>query len=290
MDFKIKSITFFISLLLSTSLLAQENKISPSKEKFKKPLGTVTQKPLKAFDHTHKKWTELLKKYVVQNDKGTSSTVKYKSFNKESLASYLADLRDVTKTDFGSWSKEKQLAFYINAYNAFTVKLILDNYPLKSIRKISFFSPWKKEFFKLFGEPFFLDKIEHTLVRKSGKFKEARIHFAFNCASIGCPALLNTAWVHDKLEKQFDQAAKNFLKDRSRNKVNLKKKRIEVSNIFKWYGKDFEGNKNNYPSLKAFFVKYADSIGSNPKEVQFVKSKSFSVKTTGYNWNLNEAK
>ncbi len=243
-----------------------------------------------SFDHSHSAWTTLLSKYVKLSDDKKSSAVDYKSFDKNSLNSYLKTVSSVSKKDFSSWTKNQQLAFYINTYNAYTVKLILNNYPVTSIKKIgSFFkNAWKQEFFKLFGEDYYLDKIEHKKVRESGKYKDARIHFAFNCASIGCPALLNEAWTAKKLKDQLDSAAKNFLSDQSRNKVDLKSRAVRVSNIFKWYGSDFEDNKMGYSSLKGFFKKYKRSLGKNKEEQELLESKSYSVKYTGYDWGLNK--
>lgn len=244
------------------------------------------------FDHEHKNFTKLLNAHVQMSEDKTSSTVDYKNFNKADLNSYLKIVSAVTKKEFKTFSNDQRLSFFINTYNAYTIKLILDNYPVTSIKKIGYFfsSPWKKTFFKLFGEKTSLDQIEHSYVRadKKGLGSDARIHFAFNCASIGCPALLNEAWTATKLSAQLDSAAKGFLKDHTRNRVNLKNKSVEISDIFKWYRGDF--TNRNYNSLKDFLAVYADSIATTEKEKALVKSKKFSITYSGYNWDLNKRK
>lgn len=242
-----------------------------------------------SFDQSHKAWTELLKAHVKMSTDNTSSTVDYKNFDKNKLNLYLKTVSSVPKKEFNKFSRDQQLSFLINTYNAYTVKLILNNYPVKSIKKIgSFFSsPWKQNFFKLFGKETHLDQIEHTYTRASKTLgTDARIHFAFNCASIGCPALLDEAFTAEKLSGQLDSASKNFLKDNSRNRVNLSKKRVELSNIFKWYGDDF--TDRNYKSLKHFLSTYVDSIAKNEKEKALLKSNDYSISYTGYDWDLNK--
>lgn len=156
-----------------------------------------------AFDHTHSQWQQILSSHVV--NKGHQTLVNYKKIkeNPEVLNKYLKSLSSVTQLDFKKWSNEQKLCFYINAYNAFTFKLIIDNYPLASIKDlVSFFSsPWKKKFIVLFGKKVHLDYREHDIMGK--EFNEPRIHFAINCASLGCPPLSGKASIADRLEKYF---------------------------------------------------------------------------------------
>lgn len=244
-----------------------------------------------SFDHEHLAFSKLLKTHVKMSADKTSSSVDYKNFNKPELNKYLKTVSSVKAKDFKKFSRDQQLSFFINTYNAYTIKLILDNYPVVSIKKIGYFfsSPWKKTFFKLFGADTSLDQIEHTYVRASKTLgSDARIHFAFNCASIGCPALLNEAWTAPKLNKQLDNAAKGFLSDHSRNRINLEDNSVELSNIFKWYGDDF--TNRNYKSLKSFLVVYVDSIATSKKEKALIISKNFSIGYSGYDWDLNKTK
>ncbi len=241
-----------------------------------------------AFDHKHSLFANLLNAHVKMSPNKTSSVVDYKNFNTKKLNEYLKSISSLKKKDFNNFTRKQQLAFYINAYNAYTIKLILNNYPVKSIKNIGgiFSSPWKKKFFKLFQKKSFLDEIEHDFVRASKTLgNDARIHFAFNCASIGCPALLNTPWIGEKLNSQFESATQNFLKDHLRNRVNIKKKSVQLSNIFKWYGNDFK--TKNYGSLKAFLSIYVNSITTNKEEKALILSKDYSITFSGYDWNLN---
>src|SRR5476651_2001930 len=156
-------------------------------------LLTATETAL-AFDQNHAVWDTLLKRHVVVAQNGSSSLVDYAGLTRDrsALNAYLDGLSAVTDTEYRGWIREQQLAFLINAYNAFTVKLVLTRYPdLKSIKDLGSFlkSPWKKEFFKLLGAERSLDDVEHGLIRARGAFDEPRIHFAVNCASIGCPML-----------------------------------------------------------------------------------------------------
>jgi hypothetical protein len=148
------------------------------------------------FDHEHATWNLLVKNNVHWDLKRTASQVNYAGFQntQDFLGRYLFTLSSVTRAEFDAFSRDQQLAFLINAYNAFTVELILTEYPdVSSIKDLgSLFSlPWKKKFFNLLGESQSLDGIEQDLIRGSGRYNEPLIHFAVNCASIGCPALLD---------------------------------------------------------------------------------------------------
>ena len=130
------------------------------------------------FDHTHKKWDEILKARTIKKDGQVLVNYKGIKANQVKLNSYLKGLEKVSKKEFNKFSKQEQLSFWINAYNAYTVKLIVKNYPVKSIKDIgSFFSsPWSKDFITLLGQKMSLDDIEHETIRKD--FKEPRIHFS----------------------------------------------------------------------------------------------------------------
>jgi hypothetical protein len=234
------------------------------------------------FDHSHGAWNGWLKDHVTV--KGPTSTVDYKKAkgNFGAVKDYLGNVSAVSRATYDGWAANQKLAFLINAYNAFTVQLIVDNYPLKSIKDLGslFKSPWKKEFFQLFGEPQKLDGIEHGIIRK--EFKEPRIHVAVVCASIGCPMLRNEAWTADKLEAQFDDSVKLFLSDPIRNKYDAGENRFIVSKIFDWYGGDF---KEKYGSVQAFLASY---LGKTPEEKK--KMADAKISYSEYDWKLNETK
>lgn len=203
--------------------------------------------------------------------------VNYKGFieEKEKFVLYLNHLSSnpPKKED----KESVKLAYWINAYNAFTIKLIIDNYPLESITDLNpliyipgFNTVWHKEFFKIGDEDFNLDRIEHEILRK--QFKEERIHFAINCASKSCPKLRNEVYRADKLEEQLIEQTRDFLSDNTKNKIEAKK--VRLSKIFSWFRSDFERNG----SLISFINKYSDVRISEHAEISFLP----------YDWTLNE--
>ncbi len=238
----------------------------------------------------HSTWDALLKHNVVVTGAGTASKVNYGRFKADhaKLKAYLKYTSSVSRTTFNKWSKNDQLAFLINAYNAWTVELILTKYPnLKSIKDLGSFvqSPWKKNFIPLFGKMVSLDHIEHGLIRGSGRYNEPRIHFAVNCAAIGCPALRNRAYRGNSLSAQLNAATIAFLKDRSRNR--FKNGRLEVSNIFKWYRADFEKGWRGAKNLNQFLAIYANALGLTKGQQANVKSGKIKVRYLRYDWRLN---
>lgn len=210
----------------------------------------------------HSDWNKLLQKHV--SEKGN---VDYKGVKNEELKlkSYLTYLSNNIPDD--SWSQNEKMAYWINAYNAFTVKLIIDNYPISSIKDIE--NPWDIQFINLGEKTFSLNDIEHKILRK---MNDPRIHFGIVCASISCPKLQKEAFNASNLNSQLDTATKEFLADTSKN--NLTENSIEISKIFKWFAKDFK----NEGTLVDFLNNYSEiTISQNAK-------KSFK----DYDWNLNE--
>ena len=241
------------------------------------------------FDHGQ--WDALLKQHVLPLNGGQATQVDYQGFadDKASLEGYLAELSQVTQAEFDRLSTDEQLAFLINAYNAWTVELILTKWPdLDSIKELgSFFrSPWSKSFIPLLGETRSLDDIEHVMIRASDRYQDPRIHFAVNCASIGCPALRNQAYTGEQLEAQLEQQTQLFLEDRSRNRIEGGK--LALSSIFKWYREDFEKGWKEYDSLESFLVNYAISLSLSPEDIRQFKEKKMSIRFLDYDWALNK--
>jgi hypothetical protein len=247
------------------------------------------------FDHTHKAWDDLLKKHVKYVLDGNASKVDYAGFAKDraALKVVLDSYSKVPKADFDKWPKPQQQAFLINAYNAFTVELILTKYPdLKSIRDLGSFvsKPWSKKFFTLFGQESYLDAIEHEMLRKDGVYDDPRVHVAVVCASIGCPMLRNEAFTADKLEAQLEDGMKRFLSDNTRNRLNPATKKLEISRIFDWYGKDFEKGHKGFTSVKATMAKYADQLAQAPADRALVREQKADVTFLDYDWTLNDGR
>lgn len=212
-------------------------------------------------------FNNLLSKHV--DKKGN---VNYKAFKKDEskLDTFLAHLNNTTPSS--SWSKNKQKAFWINAYNAYTIKLILDNYPLKSITKIKKKgkNAWKIPFVKVGGKTYTLDHIEHNILRK--KLFDPRIHVGVNCASGSCPKLHNKAFTAQNVNSELESLMKQFINDSKRNKLS-KSNSIQISKIFNWFKGDFTKNG----SLIDYINKYSDNkIASDAK-----------VRHLTYDWNLN---
>ncbi|MEX0960451.1 MAG: DUF547 domain-containing protein [Burkholderiales bacterium] len=242
-----------------------------------------------AFDHSHAQWDALTKKHVVWLPGGHASQVDYAGFAQDRgrLEAYLDSLSAVPKTEYDDWSKPQQLAFLINAYNAFTVELILTGYPgLKSIRDLGslFRSPWKRRFFTLLGAERHLDDVEHGMIREPGVFDEPRIHMAVNCASIGCPALHTDAFFADRLDSQLEDSTVRFLSDRSRNRYDASSRTLYVSKIFDWYGEDFAKQAG---SVAAWLAKYANALADDPSAKQAIRAGNVRIRFLDYDWGLN---
>lgn len=211
----------------------------------------------------HQIFNELLKNHV-----STSGEVNYKAFREHStrFSEYLSIL---TKANpyAKNWSRNERLAFWINAYNAFTIQLILDNMPLESIKDI--YRPWNKKFFSIAGIEIDLNHVEHEILRK---MNEPRIHFAIVCASYSCPQLRNEAYTASRLEEQLKQQASQFINDPKRNRIS--KEAVELSKIFDWFTKDFTANG----SLIDFINQYSKVKVSKDADISWLD----------YNWKLND--
>lgn len=247
------------------------------------------------FDHSHSAWAALLKQHVVLNAQGHASALRYAALQAQrgSLRRYLDSLSAVSASSYASWNRQQQLAFLINAYNAYTVELILTRYPhLKSIKDLGSFlsSPWKWRFFSLLGQERSLDEIEHEMIRAPGVFNDPRIHVAVVCASIGCPMLRNEPFVAEHLDSQLDDALRRFLSDRTRNRFDPASRTLSVSRIFDWYRKDFELGHQGFSSLQAVFARHAETLAATPQEQADIRAGRYQIVHLDYDWSLNDAR
>ena len=262
------------------------------------PGGAAAQ----GFYHEHRAWTALLKKHVVLLDCGKASQVRYAGFQQDrgALRSYLEVLSKVTPQEFEGWSKAQRMAFLINAYNAFTIEKILTRYPdIQSIWDFGKFfgNPFRDRFFTLLGQPSFLDRIEHEILRKPGAYDEPRVHYAVNCASVGCPMLREEAYVAQRLEAQLEEQARRFLSDRSRNRYDPGSGRLEVSRIFDWFKEDwtsgyrgFEGKGEPIRSREQYFASYAALLADDPGGQKRLLDQNAGMRFLEYDWTLNDAR
>ena len=241
-----------------------------------------------SFDHGYAGWDGLVKKHVKWLPDNKQSRVDYAAFAKDraELKQVLDALSAVPKATFDGWSKEQRMAFLINAYNAFTVEVILTKYPdIKSIKELGSFNrgPWKNEFFTLLGVKHHLDWIEHEELRPN--YSDPRVHAAVNCASIGCPALRNEAFTAAKLDAQLEDGMMRFVGDPTRNRVADGK--LQVNSIFKWFKEDFEKGQKGFSSVEDMFAKYATQMSDKADEQAAVKAKSLPLTFLDYDWSLN---
>ncbi len=209
----------------------------------------------------HGPWDQLLRKHVTSAGKVNYAAIKA---NQSSLDAYLKTLSDnpVKK----EWSRNEKMAYWINAYNAYTIKLIVDNYPVKSITDLHGGKPWDHSWIKLGSKTYTLNDIEHKILRP--QFKDARIHFAVNCAAASCPPVLNRAWTAGNLNSNLEKQTKKFINDSKQNSLGGD---VAVSKIFDWYKEDFG-------DLTAYLNKYANSPIAAGTSIGFKE----------YDWALNK--
>ncbi|MBD2716661.1 DUF547 domain-containing protein [Microvirga sp. STR05] len=221
----------------------------------------------------HSGFDKLLKKYV--NEKGL---VNYKAWKTDQGAfnQYLQLLS--RNPPAASWSKAEQMAYWINAYNAYTIRLVLDHYPVRSIKDIGtkiqiplVTTPWASKFFSIGGEKMSLDNIEHSIIRK--RYNDPRIHFALVCAAVSCPRLRPEAYTAARLESQLDEQGRDFLNNPDKNKPG--KSSAQLSRYFDWYKSDWTDNGQ---TVAGWVNRYAAAkMDSNAK-----------ISYLDYNWQLNQ--
>lgn len=235
------------------------------KSTIKEPLPKAEKEIVVNDTPDHQTWDELTKKYVSATGK-----VNYNGFKTElnKLKTYLDYLAENPVKS--TWSKNEELAYWFNLYNASTVYLIASNYPTSSITKLEKGKPWDKKFVKSGDKTYSLNDIENGIVRP--KFNEPLVHVAFNCAAVSCPILLNEAFVAEKLTAQLNKQAKNWVNDASKNEITPDK--IKVSQIFDWYKADFD----KVGGVIGFINKYSNTKVNEKAKISYSE----------YNWNLNE--
>lgn len=202
-----------------------------------------------------------LQKYVDENGKVNYTKI---NSNKVDLDKVIARFDDLKPKQ--NWSKNEKLAYWINAYNAFSIKLIIDNYPLKSITEVS--NAWKINFINFEGSKISLDDIDYRILKP---LQEPRIHFAINCASYSCPSLKNRAFYPDTIEQELENAAFTFLNDAERNQIS--KKEAKLSKLFDWFAADFTTELD----LISFINQYSKVKINNSTKISYLD----------YNWSLN---
>jgi hypothetical protein len=241
------------------------------------------------FDHGYRLYDDALQKYV---DNGM---VNYAGLKTDAgpLDGYLKEAAAVSENQFKSWNEPRRLAFLFNLYNAATLRLIIDHYPVKSIKDIgSFFKgPWDQPVVRLFGNTITLDKLEHGILRK--QYNEPRLHLALVCAAKGCPPLRREAYTAERLNEQLDDQAKRFLGNPLAFRIDRGKGIVYFSSIFKWYGDDFRaryaptvgfaGLNETNRAVASFSARYLSDA-----DRMYLKAGGYAVKFLDYDWSLNE--
>ena len=252
---KTNSILFFLSLTLLLSC------------------SSLNPQAMGSTPPSHEQWHQLLQKHV--NEQGQVDYSGFKA-DRSQLTEYLNLLSNQAPDD-ANWSENEKLAYWINAYNAYTVELILQHHPLESIKDIGskiqipfINSPWDIKFIEIAGEKYDLNNIEHNILRKL--FDEPRIHFAIVCASISCPNLRNEAYTGANVQQYLQEDAERFINDSSKNQLGTDE--VQLSKIFNW----FKGDFTDQGSLIDFLNQYSKTQIS-PKA---------KVKHLDYDWGLNE--
>lgn len=218
-------------------------------------------------------YNDFLAKYVTQEE--GINLVAYDKVTDEDEAILEAYIETLSNVDSSEFSQEEAIAYWANLYNAETINVILDNYPVKSIRKIGLLGPWKKKRLTVNGQSMSLDNIEHDTVRAN--YDEPRIHFAFNCASIGCPNLGVKAWEAETLDVDLDQAGRDFIATARGVSVSANGK-VTGSSLFKWYKDDFGTSKKEV-------ITYLAQFAEGEKKAAMLAADEFDK--FDYDWGLN---
>ncbi len=235
-------------------------------------------KPLPAaeFDQTHALLTRLLVRQV------KDGRVNYAALKEQpaALHTYLDQVAAVPELEFKRWSEAERLALLINLYNAATLKLIVDHYPVKSIKDIGGLlrGPWKQKVVRLFGQVITLDHLEHEIIRK--EYPDARAHFALVCAARGCPPLPAEAFIGARLSAQMEATGRVFLGQSEKNRVDGPNRTVHLSPIFKWFSEDFERHAGSVLKFVTPYFSEADR--------QALERDTFRIRHTDYDWTLND--
>ncbi len=231
------------------------------------------------FDHSHSLWTQLLQKVVVVER--PVSNVAYATLieHRRDLNSYLYRLQNTSRSSFDGFSQAQQLAFLINAYNAFQLRQVVMHYPVNSVKKIGYFyySPWEMEFFQLFGRSTSLKMIERDLIRKISR--DPRIHFTINCACVDCPPLLNRAYSASEFEQQLEWATTNFLSNSTNNYFIKEINTLVLSSLFSLYKDDFGSDLLDFV-LPRLGSRISTQFGALSPSITF----------SDFDWSLNDTR
>ncbi len=237
------------------------------------PRVPVDSKPAQ-YDHNHTALHKVLGEVVDFGLVDYGQLLRHRNV----MEDYLVVSARVPRPQFDQWQNPQRMAFLLNIYNATTLKLLADHYPLKSIKDISTFPPvWKLKVVRLFGNKYSLDDLEHGMIRK--QFKSPQIHFALVCGARSCPPLRKEPYTARRLETQFSEQAQAFLRDADKNRVDRDAKIIHLSPLFKWYAEDFGRTEEDLVRFIAPHLSAEDRVA--------LEGGGFRIEYTDYDWSLN---
>ena len=274
----------FGALSISTGLSATVPAYADMAEKF----GKFSKGASASVDHAV--WDRLLQKYVVVGENGGLNRVRYAAFKTEGHRQLKDYIRQLEGVRLATLDRGEQFAFWANLYNAKTIDIVLDHYPVTSIRNITITGgvfnflkksvgaggPWKAKVVTVGGQRLSLDNIEHDIMRRV--FRDPRVHYAVNCASIGCPNLQAQAFTGARLNAMLDKGARDFINDT--RGMQIVGDRVQVSSIYKWFVSDFGGSDQG---VLSHIRKYA--MPKLQKKLAGVTS----ISDYAYDWRLNDA-
>ncbi len=234
------------------------------------------------FDHAHTLFDELLRAHV----KGDWLDYRGMAGERKKLNRYLNELHAVTPEELRAWTRDQRFAFWINVYNAHAIALVLDHYPLHSIKDIGgilFGQVWDKEIVPMRAhhpegkdEHLSLDDVENGILRPD--FEDARVHVAINCASLSCPPIMKGAFVAERLEEDLERLMRAFVVDPLRNRFDEAEGKLQLSRIFDWFEKDFARDAG---SVREYLLRFAP-----PEKAEFIRKAE--LEHMDYDWSLND--
>jgi len=229
------------------------------------------------FDHSHSRYAQILNAVVTDDGRVNYASLKD---DHQNLIEYLQALASIDPDTYREWTREQQLAYLINLYNAQTLDLVIRHYPIDSIKDIGnlWRGPWGQPVVSLMGKISTLDNLEHKIIRPT--FMDPRTHFALVCASRSAPALRQEPYVADRLSEQLADQTRAFLADPTKNVIDLEDNVLHLSSVFKWFADDFEGHSG---SIEAFIRPFL-----HPEKREMMERRIFAIRYLDYDWSLND--
>ncbi len=265
---RLKSMVAILYLIIAGCGSAEQAKISTS------------------FDPGYKIYATVLAKSV----NGEAIDYKQLKENRLSLDTVVAQFSALSSEAYARMTTSESMTFWINAYNAITLRSIIDAYPVQSIRDIK--GVWKEKQWNVAGRIVTLDEIEHSILRPD--YKDPRVHFAVNCASVGCPPLLPVPFKPEQLDSQLHEVSAQFVNHLTRNKIDINRATISTTQIFEWFGDDFialYGGDQQFSYLEKkdaaimnFIYTYANETNAN----LLSSYEKWSLEYYDYDWSLND--